>query len=228
MLRGIAVRVVPGDNDSDPEQQALETAIDALSLQSGRFIFERRPFRVISRGEWQAIGSDRRYEVVPPDESRRIMRAMMAASNNSAVQIAAWKAATALLEDARFGLNENGLLLLKIVPVSSAAVARQPAMTPSQIKQMSETHWIEILVVDEDGEPVSDQQYTLRLTDGSTQEGRLDGSGRIYLSSIQPGVVEISFPKMIEFGVPDVEIGRSWNWTRTGGSIPDGLQSEGP
>lgn len=84
--------------------------------------------------------------------------------------------------------------------------------------------FIEVLVTDKEGKPVTNQKYRMRLPDGSVQEGKLDGRGRIFLSSIPPGVCDVMFFQMLEFGTPDEEIKRSWDWQANngeGGDVPE-------
>jgi hypothetical protein len=81
--------------------------------------------------------------------------------------------------------------------------------------------FIEILVRDEDGEPVTNQQYHLVLTDGSVQEGQLGADGRIFVDSIPHGDCQITFKPMIDYGVPEREVKRSWESEDAQGDVPD-------
>jgi hypothetical protein len=80
--------------------------------------------------------------------------------------------------------------------------------------------FIEILVIDENDKPVANQRYRLKLTDGSLQEGKLDGNGRIYLNPIPAGICELVFLEMIDIGVPQDEVKRAWNWKPGKGGAP--------
>lgn len=76
---------------------------------------------------------------------------------------------------------------------------------------------IEILVRDEDGNPVTNVQYKLVLSDGSAQSGELASDGRIFIASLPPGSCDIQFLEMLAFGVPQAEINRSWEWRSSQG-----------
>lgn len=61
--------------------------------------------------------------------------------------------------------------------------------------------WIEITLVDETGEPVSNERFLLVLPDGSQRNGRLDDKGFARVEQIPAGVCDVSFP--------DID-GREW------------------
>jgi hypothetical protein len=77
--------------------------------------------------------------------------------------------------------------------------------------------YIEILVVDEENNPVNKGKYRLELTDGSIRKGDLPGDGRIRVDSIPPGTCDFRIFQMIEFGTPAKEIDRSWSWRSSQG-----------
>ncbi len=54
--------------------------------------------------------------------------------------------------------------------------------------------WIEIRLVDDQGEPVSGEDYRVELPDGSLRTGRLDADGRARLTGIARGACRVSFP----------------------------------
>jgi hypothetical protein len=75
---------------------------------------------------------------------------------------------TVKVEDTEFGLKqESGLLVFK--------------------------DWIEIVLIDENGNPVPDEEYILHLPDGQTRRGTLDQSGYAREEQIPPGRVIIEF-----------------------------------
>ena len=58
----------------------------------------------------------------------------------------------------------------------------------------AELTWIEIQMVDEEGEPVSGQAYELTLPDGSLQRGKLNYRGRARVDDIGlPGACSVTF-----------------------------------
>lgn len=80
---------------------------------------------------------------------------------------------------------------------------------------------IEILVRDEDDNPVTNVRYKLVLTDGTTQFGELGSDGRIFVASLLPGSCDIQFLEMFAFGVPQAEINRSWDWNSSQGDAAE-------
>ncbi|MCW5768008.1 MAG: hypothetical protein KIT19_04945 [Phycisphaeraceae bacterium] len=64
--------------------------------------------------------------------------------------------------------------------------------TPPEEQKKS---WIEIVLKDQDGEPVSGEPYRVLLPDGSTiAEGTLDSNGFARIDGIDPGTCKVTFP----------------------------------
>jgi hypothetical protein len=60
-------------------------------------------------------------------------------------------------------------------------------------------HWIEIKLVDTEGNPVPGEKYKITLPDGSTvAEGTLDGKGFARVDGIDPGTCKVTFPNLDE------------------------------
>jgi hypothetical protein len=62
----------------------------------------------------------------------------------------------------------------------------------SQDKQ----HWVEIALVDKEGNPVAGQDYEIRLPDGRIVTGALDDRGAARVEGIDPGTCKIRFPSL--------------------------------
>ncbi len=56
--------------------------------------------------------------------------------------------------------------------------------------------WIEIVLKDEDGNPVPGEPYRITLPDGSVSEGTLDQNGFARVDGIDPGTCEVTFPNL--------------------------------
>jgi hypothetical protein len=80
----------------------------------------------------------------------------------------------------------------KTVPLtgSGGAKAAKTAAVPDK-----KLHWIEIELLDDDGEPVAGAQYEVKLTDGSVRRGSLDDKGRARIDDIPPGMCSVYFPE---------------------------------
>jgi uncharacterized Zn-binding protein involved in type VI secretion len=52
--------------------------------------------------------------------------------------------------------------------------------------------WLEIEFTDEDGDPMAECEYTVRLSDGSLRKGTLDKDGKARIENVPPGRAEVS------------------------------------
>ena len=58
------------------------------------------------------------------------------------------------------------------------------------------SHWIEVALLNQAGDPVPNEPYLIVTPDGKKHKGRLDGNGFVRLDNIQPGVCQVSFPEI--------------------------------
>jgi hypothetical protein len=56
--------------------------------------------------------------------------------------------------------------------------------------------WVQFKLIDENGDPVPSVAYTVKLPDGSMQEGKLDSQGLVRFDNIDPGQCEITFTEI--------------------------------
>jgi type VI secretion system secreted protein VgrG len=83
---------------------------------------------------------------------------------------------------------------------------KAPAFKPHQKKKSAEkeaedepekeTTWIEIKLVDEDGNVVVGEQYEIELPDGSVSRGTLGGDGTGKVEGFEPGQCKVRFPNI--------------------------------
>ena len=79
-------------------------------------------------------------------------------------------------------------------PVSSAPTHSSKESSQSGQKKKD---WIEILLVDDEGNPVAGEPYSVTLPDGSTvADGTLDEKGFARVDGIDPGTCKVTFPKL--------------------------------
>jgi hypothetical protein len=64
------------------------------------------------------------------------------------------------------------------------------------VELKSINHWIEIVLLDESGNPAAGERYRIVLPDQQTREGTLDAKGRARIQSIEAGRCEVTFPDM--------------------------------
>jgi len=65
--------------------------------------------------------------------------------------------------------------------------------------------WIEIELVDDEGNPIPDKEYEITLADGTKQEGTLDEEGKVRLEDIPPGNFTIKY-KDVGVDIEEMEI----------------------
>lgn len=58
--------------------------------------------------------------------------------------------------------------------------------------------WIEVVMLDESGQPVSEEDYKIELPDGTIKEGKVGKDGRAWIEDIPPGECKLSFPQFDE------------------------------
>ena len=57
-------------------------------------------------------------------------------------------------------------------------------------------HWIEILLLDEYGNPVPHEEYLILEKNGQEHSGFLDENARARIEGLDPGSCEVSFPRL--------------------------------
>ncbi|MFT3764641.1 MAG: hypothetical protein QM820_03850 [Minicystis sp.] len=103
------------------------------------------------------------------------------------------------LRDAvRLAFTEGRLVAYRVRPRLAGAAASLPAPAPAAgaARDERDTHWIEIVAVDDADRPLPHLRYHLKLPDGSIAEGRLDREGRAHVKSIPGGACALSFPDL--------------------------------
>jgi len=52
--------------------------------------------------------------------------------------------------------------------------------------------WLELEITDEDGQPMAEREYSVRLSDGSIRKGKLDRDGKARIENVPPGRAEVT------------------------------------
>jgi hypothetical protein len=75
--------------------------------------------------------------------------------------------------------------------------ARQtaPAVTPGSLVNPTKT-WVEIRLIDEEGNPVPHVAYDVTLPDGGRHTGRLGADATLTFTNIDPGQCKVTFPDL--------------------------------
>ena len=69
-------------------------------------------------------------------------------------------------------------------------------VAPPSISEDRKGGWIEIALVDDEGEPRAGERYVVTTSDGRRLEGHLDDSGHARLDGLRPGSCKIQFPDL--------------------------------
>ena len=82
-------------------------------------------------------------------------------------------------------------------PLGLSPMRRSDAPTHDPNKNKDKKHWIEIELVDEDGNPVPGEPYRITLPDGTTvADGTLNEKGWARVDNIDPGTCQVTFPNL--------------------------------
>ena len=77
------------------------------------------------------------------------------------------------------------------------AVSMKPfKASEAETAAKEKTAWIEVELVDEDGEPVPGERYRITLPDDSVAEGSLDDKGKARVEGFKPGNCKVTFPDL--------------------------------
>ena len=184
--------------DVNPNRAVQDAALERLASRSEDFTFSGRTLRFIRGEDWKAIAPSQRYQRISWVEGQNLIKVMMAASALAPAQKAALQNAAELLHDPRHGPIENGLALLRQLPVASSRESDTgAAITPSQLRKITqEVHWIEIRLVDESNNPVVGEPYVITTPDNTDVPGFTDGDGFARLDAIVAGQCKVCFPKL--------------------------------
>jgi type VI secretion system secreted protein VgrG len=90
------------------------------------------------------------------------------------------------------------LALAAVAPAGKhSAASGAPTHDPNAEENKDKKHWIEIELLDEDGNPVPGEPYKITLPDGTTvADGTLDDKGFARVDNIDPGTCKVTFPNL--------------------------------
>ncbi|HUU99251.1 MAG TPA: hypothetical protein VM487_26255, partial [Phycisphaerae bacterium] len=84
-------------------------------------------------------------------------------------------------------------------PAQDVDLREMPIPKPEEEeKEEKKKTWIEILLVNEAGEPVSGEEYEITTPDGQIKKGRTNAQGKAKITGIDPGECKICFPRLDE------------------------------
>jgi hypothetical protein len=77
---------------------------------------------------------------------------------------------------------------------SKDAVSEEAATADEDSTAAADTTWIEIELIDPNGNPVPGERYKITMPDGSIKYGRLDDNAKARIEKLQPGTCQVTFP----------------------------------
>lgn len=165
----------PADN-ATVELRRLVRQIEQLF--GGGLTFEGRRFRLVADLDLAKLSDRDHYEVVSRADAVRVLGGLAARPSGSVeLHTLLRQASGKLSADWRPPFSPEGLVLLRRLVVAQAVNPEiQAPITPSQLKNLLKSDWIEIEVVDDEDEPHVGP-FRLELADQEKIEGAFDGSG---------------------------------------------------
>jgi len=157
----------------------------------GKLSYQGRQYRLVVDVDFPSTPSRDSYEVASQREARVVLDHTVKEGNAPADLLR--QASEKISRDWRATSSQpDGLVLLRRIPHRAAAQMDDgPAITPSQMKALRQTDWIEIEVVDQDDQPYP-AHYRLELADSDVREGDLGDEGFLTVSAIEPGSCKLT------------------------------------
>ena len=115
------------------------------------------------------------------------------------VEVPAWELGLDLVgsADARYYREAPSVAVDQALRAGPAVEPPAPSAGPEPVREEPEDRaWVQIELVDSDGEPVADELCKLTLADGKTVERTTDRVGGVRLDGIKPGKVTVTFPRL--------------------------------
>jgi hypothetical protein len=94
------------------------------------------------------------------------------------------------------GNNASSSDVTGAIQQQSASQAPPAAVAPCPLIKT----WVEFVLLDMEGNPVSGQPYKVGLPDGTIKRGTLDGTGKVRVEGIAPGTCTISYTDLDQEG----------------------------
>jgi hypothetical protein len=193
--RGWLVVVAPSDG-ARPEgaDAAAWGAFDSFQAAVGReFQVATRTHRLVPLDRVDAIRQTADFDVVPVPEASAIVSAQ-AKLKGGGTLVARLNPLLSSLTSLSSSPASTGFVLLRAPLVQAARF--QPAediLTPGKLKKLKESHWIEVVLETEDGEPWVGA-YSLELPDGRVLTGVSDADGKVHIEEIMAGTCKFVLP----------------------------------
>jgi hypothetical protein len=186
-----------------PESGPAVRLVRRLKITGRPFGYDDERLRLVTVSQWRFLrdAGEARWEVVPHAHARPMVERLARWPTLGDDERRSLSEAPALLVDATAPPGSDGLVVLRHIARDAAIEPdhAEPAETPSQAagRQKQELHWIEIVLVDDAGEPVAGEPYLLELPDGSVRNGALDKDGQAHIGELPTGgQCRVCFPQI--------------------------------
>ena len=195
----VAVRSPGPDDGANSQWRALRELVKNIELLTpgGLFRAHGRQYKLLVGVDLARLRDRDQYELASQEEARRILGEISQQNdvNRSLVPMLS-DARGQISRDWRPPLEPDGLVLLRRKVTNRATRPNDiPVLTPSQMVPREEKSWIEIELVDEDGEPyVGDVELT--LADGKKVRASSNAKGLLRLDGIKPGSCQVTLPDL--------------------------------
>jgi hypothetical protein len=190
VVRGAAAGLA-GASSRQADQRRVLSRIEALSRPP--MSHGGRQYRLVLDVQLAQLADRNNYEVVRHEDAVTILRGLVqenAAGSDLTGRLT--EAIEMLSKDWRPPLSPDGLILLRRLRRSASPRPDDgAALTPSQLKKMTEKDWLEIELVDEDGQPCA-AHYRLELEGSIVSESDFPEDGVVGLYNIEPGTYELN------------------------------------
>jgi hypothetical protein len=88
------------------------------------------------------------------------------------------------------------ILTNPVKAVLDMAIGDLPSAPPTALQPCQQTHWIEIVLVDQENQPAPGVAYKIVGPDGSLHTGSLDQNGFARVDGLPAGTCQVSFPDL--------------------------------
>lgn len=194
LIRGGVARPA-GMSSREAGERRVLSQIEALSRPP--MSYGGRQYRLVLDVRLDKLPDRNNYEVVRYTDAIAVLHGLAQQdAAGSALPERLAEAAEMLSKDWRAPFSADGLVLLRRLSASTSPHAEDgPALTPSQLKRLTQKDWLEIELVTDDGRPCS-THYRLNLGDRVVDEGDFAADGVLGLYDIESGTYELSLGEL--------------------------------
>lgn len=193
--RGRLVVASPGEVQGDGNKEAWSAYATFRGRLGREFMFGGQRHRLAQREQVESLRQESDYDVVRAEEAAGIVKRLAQSAGTGPWQ----KAADVLvryLSDLHGAASPDSFVLLR-APLSQAARLTLPedVITPAKLKELAAKDWIEIHLVDEDGNPWMGS-FEIAPPQDQKRAGVPDENGIIRLDKILSGTCDFDLPDL--------------------------------